>query len=281
MSVAVAPDRVTGNSKPWTGTVAKKPHEYSVQVVIPHIDTPEPVELAVELWRAQTVRPYITIIDTGSISPHRERIEALRADDVEVHAIACNGYEHPSQPVSIAQDVALAVCQQEYQFCTHSDVFPMRPDVLEWFVARCSSAAPAVGYEISPRDHVAAGWLQRHWRGLLGHTATMLHAPTIKRRGITWDYQRAMGQVELDASNLSDFDTEVGFGLLLRHAGVLPTIVGHDVNRKRQTDELIDHVRSHSSSSLYDPKYHSGNCSRWMGLAMAEARERLAAWGAE
>ena len=274
-----APDRVTDSPKPWRGTVAQKPHEYAVQVVIPHLDTPDPVELAVQLWRAQTVRPYITIIDTGSLSPHRERIEALRADDLEVQSIRCNGFEHPSQPVSIAQDVALAVCQQEYQFNTHSDVFPMRRDLLDWYIAQCGPTTPAVGYEISPRDHVADGWLRRNWRGLLGHTATMLHVPTIKRRGISWDYQRAMDQVELNPDNMGDFDTEVGFGLLLRQAGMLPQIVGHDVNRKRQTDELIDHVRSHASSKLLDKRYHTGNCSRWMRSAMQEAQERLAAWG--
>lgn len=235
------------------------------------------MELAVELWRCQTVRPYITIIDTGSTDEHRKQIERLRADDVEVHYIRGHGYQHPSQPVSIAQDVALALCQQEYQFNTHSDVFPVRRDLLEWYINQCSANCPAVGYEISPRDHVQAGWLQRNWKGLLGHTATMLHVPTIKRHGVSWDYQRAMDSVELNPKNLGDFDTEVGFGLLLRQAGILPRIVGHDVNRERQVDKNIDHVRSHASSKLLDHRYHDG-CCEWMATAMDEARERLVEW---
>nr|AKH48434.1 hypothetical protein [uncultured marine virus] len=273
-----APSRVDGAAKPWLGTITRKPQEYAVQVVIPHLDTPEPVELAVELWRAQTLRPYITIIDTGSTGEHRERIAALQADDVEIHYLRCHGYQHASQPVSIAQDVALALCQQTLQFNTHSDVFPRRRDLLEWYAGQCSASTPAVGYEISPRDHVRDGWLRRNWQGMLGHTATMIHTPTIKRLGISWDYQRAMDQVELNPDNPGDFDTEVGFGLLLRQAGILPTIVGHDINRKRQVDEHIDHVRSHSSSKLLDPRYHTGNCSRWMALAMSEGRARLDEW---
>jgi hypothetical protein len=269
----------TGTPMSWLGSMCHEPHQYAVQVVIPHMDTPEPVELAVEMWRAQTLTPYITIIDTGSTTEHRERIAKLQAPDVEIHYIRGHGYQHPSQPVSIAQDVALAVCQQTLQFNTHSDVFPMRRDLLEWYAGQCSESCPVVGYEISPRDHIQNGWLKNNWRGLLGHTATMLHVPKIKQLGISWDYQRAMGSVELDPGNLGDFDTEVGFGLLLRQAGVLPKIVGHDVNRKRQVDEHIDHVRSHSSSKLLDPRYHSGNCTRWMALAMTEARERLAEWG--
>jgi hypothetical protein len=267
-----------GTPQPWRGTVKQKPHEYAVQVVIPHIDTPEPVELAVELWREQTLRPYITIIDTGSREVHRERLAALQAPDVEIHYMRCHGYQHASQPVSIAQDVALAVCQQPLQFNTHSDVFPRRRDLLEWFADQCSASSPAVGYEISSRDHVADGWLRRNWRGLLGHTATMLHVETIKAAGISWDYQRAMNRPELDATNAGDFDTEVGFGILLREAGIEPSIVGNDINRKRQVDELIDHVRSHASSKLLDQRYHSGNCSRWMGLAMTEASDRLDEW---
>ena len=275
----IAPIRGARQSEPWRGNLAREPHAYAVQVVIPHLDTPEPVELAVELWRCQTVRPYVTIVDTGSTDEHRARLEELREEDVEIHYLRGHGYQHPSQPVSIAQDVALAVCQQEFQFCTHSDVFPVRRDLLEWYLEQCSATCPAVGYEISPRDHVAAGWLKRNWRGLLGHTATMIHAPTIKRLGISWDYQRAMDQVELNPENLGDFDTEVGFGLLLRQSGVLPTIVGHDVNRERQADTNIDHVRSHASSKLLDKRYHDG-CCEWMRDAMQEAGERLAAWRA-
>lgn len=276
----LAPRRDQTARKPWLGNVAQRPADYPVQVVIPHMDTPEPVELAVELWRAQTLRPYITIVDTGSIEVHRERLAALQAPDVEIHYLRGHGYQHPSQPVSIAQDLALAVCQQPLQFNTHSDVFPVRRDLLEWYAGQCTAETPAVGYEISSRDHVADGWLRRNWRGLLGHTATMLYVETIKAAGISWDYQRAMSRAELDPTNLGDFDTEVGFGLLCREAGIEPTIVGHDINRKRQVDDQIDHVRSHASSKLLDHRYHSGNCSRWMALAMTEARERLDQWRA-
>lgn len=274
----LAPARLTERPQPWRGVAAREPREYRVQVVIPHLDTPEPLELAVDMWRAQTVRPFICIIDTGSLWPHLQRVLALEADDVEVHLIRGRGWQHPSQPVSVAQDVALAVCQSEFQFCTHSDVFPMRPDLLEKYLHLCGERAPVVGYEISPRDNVSPGWLQQNWRGLVGHSATMLHVPTIKRHGITWDYQRTFAACpELDPGETSNFDTEVGFGIALHAAGITPVLVGHDVNYRRQVDANIDHVRSHSSSKQYLADYHR-RADAQMRTAMREGRERLQQW---
>ena len=277
----IAPQRV-GNilrpGEPWRGSAAKNPWSYEINVVIPHLDTPGPLEVAVELWRAQTVRPFITIIDTGSLSEHHDRINALEADDVEIHWLRGRGWRHSSQLVSVAQDVALATCRSRYQFCTHSDVFPMGVDVLEWFRDRCSAQKPLVGYEISPRDHVPPGWLRDNWRGLLGHTATMMHVDTIRRLGINWDYERALACFpELSRDNPRDFDTEVGFGLHVKAAGIVPTIVGHDVNERRQTDHLIDHVRSHASSKAFASEYHR-KAAVHMAAAIAEARNRLAIW---
>jgi hypothetical protein len=37
----IAPDRVTDQPQPWQGVTERKPWEYAVQVVIPHLDTPE------------------------------------------------------------------------------------------------------------------------------------------------------------------------------------------------------------------------------------------------
>lgn len=276
----IAPARLTPRRQPWRGCAEREPREYRVQVVIPHLDTPEPLELAVEMWRAQTVRPMICIVDTGSLSQHLERVLSLEADDVEVHLIRGRGWQHPSQPVAVAQDVALAVCQSEFQFCTHSDVFPMRRDVLQSWHMFCGKQTPVVGYEISPRDHCQPGWLQQNWRGLVGHTATMLHVPTIKRHGITWDYERTFAAHDtLNRSNASDFDTEVGFGLHLRAAGIEPVIVGHDVNYRRQADQWVDHVRSHASSKVFAPDQHD-RATDDMHAAMAAARERLEAWRA-
>ena len=108
--------------------------------------TLKPVELAVELWRCQTVRPYITIIDTGSTDEHRNRIAQLQAEDVEIHYIRGHGYlltPPPASQFQSAQDVALALCQQEYQFNTHSDVFPVRRDLIDWYIGQCSRSCPA------------------------------------------------------------------------------------------------------------------------------------------
>lgn len=263
----------------WKGSGKRYPWSYRVQVVIPHMDTPEPVELAVELWRSQTVRPFICIVDLGSLDCHRERIAALQSDDVEIHYLRGHGYRHPSEPCSVAQDIALARCQQEHQFCTHSDVFPRRRDLLESFIKQCNADAPVVGYEISSRDHVK-GLQADVWPGMVGHTATVLHVPTIKQQGITWDYERALLDGHgISRTNLSDFDTEIGFNLLCRRAGITPVIVGTERNGVRTLDDNIDHIRSFGSSKQYSPNHH-GKASKWMTDGMREAAERLQEWQA-
>ena len=275
----LAPVRGDDIDEAWKGSATRYPWSYRVQVVIPHLDTPEPVELAVDLWRRQTVRPFICVIDLGSLDKHRERLAALQADDVEIHYLRGHGYRHPSEPCSVAQDLALARCQSDHQFNTHSDVFPRRRDLLEWFVNQCTAETPVVGYEISDRDHVK-GLQADVWRGMVGHTATALHVPTIKRHGITWDYERALIDGHgISRTNLSDFDTEIGFNLLCRRAGIVPRIVGTERNGVRTHDENIDHVRSFGSSKQYAPNHH-GKASKWMADAMRDGVYRLREWTA-
>lgn len=272
----VAPVRAQTANRPWEGSASVKPWEFRVQIAIAHCDTPELLEVALPLWRLQTVRPFVCIVDTGSSAENMSRLLALEADDVEVHCVRSRGLRHASSLVSVALDVAAAANLQEYQFHTHTDVFPRRRDLLESLIDQCDAETPVVGYEISPRSHVR-GALAHLWRGMVGHTCTMLHAPTIRSHGIAWHIERGFEDLGLAREPDGNTDTEVPFNLLLRKHGLRVKLIGHDENYSRQITDDFDHFRSFGSSLLYAPNYHA-KCREWAEAAIADARQRTIEW---
>ncbi len=275
----IVPLRPRTGDRPWEGSATVKPWDYRVQVVIAHLDTPNLLDVAIPLWRLQTVRPFVTIIDTGSTADNVAKLLKHEADDVEVHLLRSRGVRHSSSLVSMALDVALAVGHQECQFHTHTDVFPRRRDLLESLVAQCDAETPVVGYEISPRSHVN-GALSGLWRGMVGHTCTMLHVPTIRSRGISWSLERGFDELGIDREPHGNTDTEVPFNLLLRKAGIRPKLIGHDKNGVRQVTPDFDHFRSFTGAQLYSPGYYR-QCQRWSEQAIAEGKQRIEDWTAE
>lgn len=269
----VAPLGVRDHPRAWAGRAARKPWEYRVTAVIPHLDTLEPVRACVELLRLQTEPPYILIIDTGSPDRVRAALEALRAEDLEIHYLRAHGYVHPSEPVAVAQDLAFALCRSEFLFCTHADCFLRRRDYLRWLLTLCSPEQPAVGYQMSPRD-----WLTDQWEGMVSHTATMLHMPSMHRLGVTWSMERARCAFGLNTGVDAGWpDTETCMNLVLRAAGVQPLLIGPETNYQRHVDENLDHVRSYPGSQVYSADYHR-QAKEWMESALEEAWNRVARW---
>lgn len=52
---------------PWEGLCQTKPWEYEITAAIPCLNTSETLPICIELLRLQTNRPFILLIDTGSI----------------------------------------------------------------------------------------------------------------------------------------------------------------------------------------------------------------------
>lgn len=266
--------------KSWEGRGPRKPWQYPVQLVIPHLGWVEPLKIALELWQRQTIRPYICIIDTGSEWNYMQELESLRAENVEIHYVRGHGYRHASEPVAVAMDVAAARCSQTYQFHTHSDVFPMRRDLIESFVAETSAECPVAGYQISDRSHVS-GAMKLLWKGMVGHTATCIHFPTIRDLGITWSLDRGFSEFPgINRDNPSDTDTEIPFNMHLRSLGINPKLLGSDANWVRDTNNDFDHCRSFTSSALYS-RNHFKKARGWIAEAMLDAAERVKEWDNE
>jgi glycosyltransferase involved in cell wall biosynthesis len=275
MSPTIAPLRGFSVACPWEGNARRKPWNYAVTAVIPCLDTADTLRFCVELLRMQTERPYIVLIDTGSTEQQLAEIQALRAEDVEVHSLRLHGVLHPSDFPAIAMDLGFSLCRTEHLFATHADVFLRRRGFLADLIDQCSATDPVVGYQISPRAHP-------DWRGMVSHTATIYHIATMDRLGFGWSQRRLCNIVGLDDYRPNPQrpnwpDTELLGNYLLRMAGIVPFLIGEERNFVRHVDENLDHCRSLTSARLYSPEYLK-TATKWTQIAIQEARERIEQW---
>lgn len=261
--------------KPWEGNCKLKPWEYKVTVAIPVLDTYEQLELCVRLLKLQTIKPYIIIIDTGSSKEQAQKIESLRSESLEVHSIRLNGVQHPSDFPAMAMDLAFTLCRTQFLFGTHADCYLRKQDFIEYLLTLCPEKSPVVGYEISPRYH-------KDWKGMVSHTATMYHMPTMDKIGFGWSMRRLC-----HCYNIVDYrpnlsrpqwpDTEILGNYILRQNKITPFLIGEENNWERKIDENIDHFRSFTSGKLYSPDYYE-NAKKWYEDAKNEALKRLRSW---
>lgn len=260
---------------PWEGFCEKKPWDYQITAVIPCLNTPETLPLCVELLRLQTNRPFIILIDTGSTEGNLARVEELRSEDVEVHSIRLNGVRHPSDYPAMAMDAAFSLCRTKYLFATHSDCFLRRREVLQDFLDLCREKSPVVGYELSPRAH-------EDWAGMVSHTASMYHMPTMDKIGFGWSLRRLCNRYGIvdykpDPNKPNWPDTEILGNYILKENGIVPHLVGKEGNQCRTLDENIDHFRSYGAAKMYSPEYYP-KVLDWYHLAKKDALDRIEKW---
>lgn len=277
------------------GVSERKPGDYPVTATFAHIGTPEMAAAVVTLLRLQTARPYIIIVDTGSAAADVRKIENLRGHDCEIHYLKGHGYGHSSDPVALACDLALLHCQTAHLFFTHADCFLTNRELLECWASRCDAANPVIGYGMTDRsrreiarltnrqpDEIGSHEWTDDWPWMVGHTALMTHAPTMRSRGIWFD-RRIGSQTGMVPFDRDFWDTEYSFNWHLRRKGITPERVAGESNFARNRDENIDHVRSMGVKAIYD---HAGGGDHqwrakreeWLSEALAEARARAVEW---
>jgi glycosyltransferase involved in cell wall biosynthesis len=255
----------------WDGVISRKPWEYRITATIPHLETPDTLAVVLDLLRAQTERPYLVVVDTGSTEATVRRLEELRADDCEIHYIRSHAWQHPSEPIAAACDLAMALCQSELLFLTQTDVFLRSQGVIGWIAALCDLDRPVVGYRMSPRH-----WATSRWEKMVGHTATMLHMPTMRRIGATWSMRRGAENYDLPYGAPAGWpDTETTFNEILREHGIRPHFIGHDENDTNYVDVNLRHCRSYGVTSVYGDPCVQRN---WVRNAIAESKLLLESW---
>lgn len=271
--------------RPWEGICPKKPWQYRVTVAIPCLDAFEAVAEIVNLYRLQTESPYIVLIDTGSTDAELRQMQTLARKDCEIHSLRLNGVQHPSDFPAIAMDVAFALCRTEWILATHADCFPTSQTVVADVLAQCNSETPVVGYELTERPH-------SDWRGMVGHTLTMFHIPTMDRMNASWSMRRLLTQFqhpdgknathEINPATSPNWpDTEIMINYQCRQAGITPKIIGTERNAQRTTDCMIDHCRSWASAKLYSQgSEYAVRSNGWLEDGIAKAKNRAVEWTA-
>ena len=261
----VAPIRgMSVKDRPWEGSLPRKPWEYPVTCAIAHRDTPEMLAGVVSLFRAQTIRPYFVIVDTGSDFDSMSTLHTLDAnDDCEVHYLRSKAWRGSSCPVAAAMDLAFAICQTESLISTHTDVFLTRPDLVEHLLSLCDARTPVVGWQMSPRVE----WPDDSWKNTPSHTASIYHMPSMRSLGASWNMLRAFDALHRPHGQTTGGypDTETTLGLILEDHDITPRwehepddggrhwlCLGPEPNEPYATP-WFHHVRSTGSVKIYWP----------------------------
>lgn len=269
------------NHNPWLGADEVKPWDYDVTVMLPHLDTPEHMALLLDLYRHQEdARPYFIILDTGSTPEHFAEIEKLNGPDCEVQRIRLRGVLHPSDPVSMAMDLAQSICRTRFYFATHTDVFPRNRRLLRKYID-LGKLHKVAGYEMTERRFEG-------WKGMVSHTASIFDTRFCDQIGMTWSMRRTCSLEGLDLT-IPDHtswgwpDTETTMNLVFRQHDFQPFLTGKEENYIRTLDDDIDHVRSTPSAKQYN-KHQGGHWDKMQddwSLALQEATDRLKQWAEE
>lgn len=263
------------NNKPWEGSISKKPWDYTVTVGIPHIDTPDQLYWVVELLRAQTEKPYIVIVDTGSLPDNLEKVVQMRADDLEVHSIAMNGYLHCADAPAMAMDLVTATCRTDYICATHTDVFLRSPYVLEEML-ELTKMWDICGYEITPRK-----W--SNWKWMLSHSLSMYKTELFERYGVSWNLRRLAKLMGLKDQRPSmqrpDWpDGELGVGYQIRNLDMVPLVIGTEKSYIQTIDQRMWHCRTMTGGVLFDPDGWGKASVGYTKDAIDEAKIHLDSW---
>lgn len=271
----VAPLVGKGERQPWVGKSARKPWHFRTTVIIPHLMTPGSLSICVRLIRCQTMPSYIIIVDTGSTHEVLRQIEELRGDDCEIHFLRGNAYTNSSEPVANSLDLGQSRVATPYVWFTHSDVFLRERDSVEWLHSWLCGEFPVAGWEMSDRSHVT-----KDWEGCVSHTFTAMYTQTIYSARAVWSIGHArhlLHQKDFSASGWPD--TETGFNICLREAGVNVKLLGRDMNHQRQLTTWWDHVRSLPSLNVYSGGSHQFQRALMdYRVALRDAIDRLWKW---
>lgn len=233
----------TDLKKPWL--------DHQLTVCIAHLEMPEFLFAACQLWLLQTIQPFILVVDTGSNSKASEEVlEDLESHpSIEVARLGIlSAVEHSSDRVAHAMDYAFSRCPTEYLLSTHLDLFVQNRDIAKRMVALCDANTPVVGWEMSPRGLGDTGILNGSLSdGIPGHMLTVFHMPTMDRIGAGWSLRRGHTCFDLprEKNAISGWpDTEVCLGKILAQNSIAPLLIGRETNAPVQSTEDWVHLRS-------------------------------------
>lgn len=268
----LAPVRNYKVRAPWEGPSLKKPWAYPITVSLSNYGANvRALQLAVDLWRCQTRRPFIEIRDTGTSTIHMRDLLGLEASDVEVHLSRWRGHREYYYFHALACEHAMVDCRSPYLLLTHNDIYPISQTIIEELLSLCNMDQPVVGYEMSPR-------MNKSYQGMVSSVLTIMHMETMDRLRATWNPRwLRVNKPALLGESQGWPSAEVAFNVMLQSAGIKPKLIGKGQIRERHITPHFDHVTSYSTTSLYDPAYFL-EAEAAMVDVLAAAEQRLAQW---
>jgi glycosyltransferase involved in cell wall biosynthesis len=157
--------------------------------------------------------------------------------------------------ITEAIDMAIAIATTEWVLLTHDDVWLKRNDFITQLIKTALfHSKSVVGYEMSPRDHVT-----QEWRGMVSHTATLLHRPTMVSIGARWNLTEATDRTDPAERRPGWPDTETNFGRLLKDRSILPLFIASETNEPHYEDDNIVHRRSLTSHRTHPALANAGD----------------------
>jgi hypothetical protein len=230
-------------------------------IIIPTAANSPTLRSVIDTHKRQTEPTETILIDTSdTTNSHPEWLNTFKHADRPRHmTIKPKLGSHPCRIITEAIDAAIAIANTEWLFLTHDDVWLERRCLIEHMIALAEQfTTPIVGYEMSPRSHIT-----EEWRGMVSHTATLLHAPTIQGLGLRWSLAAAHEETQWSKEAPGWPDTETNFGRSIKRLGIVPHFIGRETNDRHFSDENITHRRSLTSHRLH-PKLGMIDDQSWI-----------------
>ena len=252
-----------------------KPWDFDCEVTLPHYESMDTLPTVVALLRAQSIRPFISIVDTGSSVETMVKLESMRASDLEIHYLRFNGVRHISDFPAAACDLAFSICRSPYLVTMHTDVFLRTRMALESLLAETEKSC-AVGFQMTPR-------CREEWKTTVAHTFACFYMPTMDAIGAGWSLRRACNLSLNEATHAVKgtwgdmLDTETCLSMVLRDNGIRPHFIGTEDNFQETVHPWVRHVRTLTGSRLYCPS-KKAEAERRLEIAMEEAKQNLKSW---
>lgn len=243
-----------------------------VTAMCPTYRPPMTIAATIESCNHQSTGAKFIVVNTDPDQTRAQDDLALLQENHKIITFNFGGkrWAHQSAPVAAAIDAATDLCETEYLFLTHDDCWLNHNRLFAWMIELIQHHdTPVVGYEMSPRS-----WITDQWKGMVSHTCTMIHVPTIKKIKARWDIEACLKRTDLSRTTGGWPDTETGFGLALKGAGIKPFFIGHESNKPLYIDENITHRRSLTSHRIYQPATANIDNS-WITAEMAKLWTRL------
>jgi glycosyltransferase involved in cell wall biosynthesis len=135
-------------------------------------------------------------------------------------------------------DAAMSLCRTEYLWCLHSDCFVINRNLLAELLEQADGGKqPVIGYEsVSANKHAEC-------KGMVSHTCTLLHMPTMDRLDVSWSMRRLKTRYAVGATDVIS-DVEMALNYRLREGGIVPLILGAETQGEVERDANRVHLRS-------------------------------------